>query len=98
MKFPAKLKIGGFTWQVEENGDVSNEGNIFGSTHTRTQKIFLEPGLTKQKLEQTLLHEVMHAVWWQSGLSKMSFDLNVEETIVHALSMGLYQVFCDNNL
>lgn len=98
---PVTIKIGGFLWTIEEHLDVSREGNVYGSTHPTSQKFFLEPNLSPQKKQQTILHEVMHAVWWQSGVDRM-FEgpekHKKEEEIIHALSMGLYQVLRDNEL
>ena len=99
MKIPKTLKIGGFDWAVETSKDVTNQGNCFGATHHRTQKIFLEDESTcgKQKVEHTLLHEVMHAVWWQQGLTETDAD-KYEELVVTAMSMGLYQALKDNKI
>lgn len=100
MKIPATVKIGGFTWKIEEHQGVAEEGGVFGSTHSHTQKIFIEPGLTQQKKEQTLLHEILHAIWWQSGLNaRYKNDKTIiEEEITQAIGHGLYQVLKDNNL
>lgn len=101
MTIPATIKIGGFQWTVEENDKVANEGGVYGSTHHTKQRIFLEPNETQQKKEQTFLHEVMHAIWDNSGLSKRykrDKDGDIEEEIMHALSNGLYQVLKDNDL
>lgn len=96
---PKTLKIGGFIWEVKEDKNVSTEGNAFGSTHPISQKIFLEPGGTTQKQEETLIHEIMHAVWWQSGLStRFKDNPKIEEEVISALSMGIYQVLKDNDL
>lgn len=100
MKVPKKIKIGGFQWRVIESKDISIEGNCFGSTHTDTQKIFLEPGIPEQKRSQTLLHEIMHAIFWTSGLEKIHTGSHrlTEEELVNSLSMGLFQVIRDNKL
>lgn len=101
MLIPTNLKIGGFDWTVEKNQHVANEGSVFGTTHTHTQKFFLDPSTTDQKNEQTLIHEIVHAVMWQSGLGKRLDRFNdnkLEEEIVQSLSMGLYQVLKDNKL
>lgn len=97
MIIPPQLKIGGFQWTVEAHADVAREGDIYGTTHLTTQKIFLDPNIPLQKREQTLLHEIMHAIWWQSGIERGSEDKKLEERVVHSLSMGLYQVLVDNN-
>lgn len=61
------------------------------------QQIFLDPSTTRQKKEQTLLHEILHAISWQSGLVKILNDDKLEENIINSLSFGLYQVLTDNN-
>lgn len=92
-----KLKIGGFEWVVEENEEVAGTNDIFGLNYPKEQKIYLKPGLTKQLKEETLIHEVLHAIFWQTGLDA-EFDDNQEEKIVSTLAHGLYQVFKDNKI
>lgn len=98
-KLPKTIKIGGFTWTVEQDAKVAFEGNVYGSTHHGTQTIFLDPTLTEQKKWQTLFHETIHAVYWQCGLSKdKAIPNDSEEKIIHVLSMGMYQVLKDNDI
>lgn len=97
MKLPKILKIGGFIWKVEERDDVTRQSNVWGTTHCHTQTIYLEPNLSEQKKWQTLLHETLHAVYWQCGLGEdKAIPEEAEEKIIHALSMGMYQVLKDN--
>jgi len=98
MKIPKKLKIGGFIYQVIESQEVVNEGDAFGSFHSRQQKLFIDPNETQQKKEQTLLHEIFHAIFWQTGLLERMKDIKEikEEEIIQALAMGLYQTLKDN--
>lgn len=100
MKVPNKIRIGAFDWTIEESEKIANEGGVFGSTHHRKQRIFLEPNETEQKKDHTLLHEIMHALWWQAGLhERYTKDQKViEEEIISCLSNGLYQVIKDNKL
>lgn len=100
MKIPKKIRINGFDWSVEENEKVAIEGNIFGSAHYVKQRIFLDPDESRQKKEQCLLHEVLHVVFWQSGLKTRFEKVQgvTEEEIVQALSFGIYQVLRDNKM
>lgn len=102
MKIPKKLKIIGFEWRIvsgKDGDDVTYEGNCFGTTHTSTQKIFIDNEATQQNKEKSFVHEILHALWWQMGISKRKdIEKNLEEEIVHPLAQGLYQVLKENNL
>lgn len=99
MKIPNKIKVLGFDWIVDENQNVANEGGVFGSTHHRKQIIFIDPSETQQKKEHTLIHEILHTIWWQTGLTERFKKIeNLEEEVVQTLAHGLYHVLKDNNL
>lgn len=96
-----KIKVGPFIYQVKYSVDVANEGSIFGSCHNNEQIIFLDPNKPKQKIEQTFIHELLHACMFVNGLC-YRFDKDEssskpnEEDIARDMSMTLYQVFIDN--
>lgn len=101
MKIPARIKIMGFEWAIEKDKSVAAEGSVFGSTHTHSQKIFLDPTTTQQKNEQTLVHEILHAIAWQTGLARRLekfSDNKIEEEIIQSLSFALYEVLKENKL
>jgi hypothetical protein len=98
MKMPTGLKINGFNWKIVESDSVAREGNVYGSCHYMTQTIYLDPSSTEQKRKQCLLHEIMHAVSWQSGLSKRMDNSKLEEEVITALSFGIFQVLEDNKM
>ena len=63
-----------------------------------SQKIFLDPNVSAAKTEQTLIHEILHAIWWSYGLKNSELGDKKEEAIVDSMSQGLYQVLNDNDL
>ncbi len=83
MKIPKQVKIGGFIWEIIENADVSREGDNFASTHYRGQKIFIDPREPQQNKDKAFIHEILHAVIWQTGLNerlkRVEKDLTEEE-------------------
>jgi hypothetical protein len=95
-KLPSFLKIGGFRWKLKSDKPVTDQGNCWGSTHPNTQTMYFEPGMTAQKQHQTAIHEVLHAIWWQQGMTKRGFTDAQEEEIVNALAFGIHQVVVDN--
>lgn len=100
MTIPNKIKILGLEWEIKRDSNVAREGNCFGSTHTTKQILFLDPDNTLQHDEEVFLHEVMHAIFWQMGLSKdKDFkDHDIQEKIIHTLSSGLHTVLKDNDM
>lgn len=97
MRIPKKFKIAGMTWTVKYDTAVTHDEGNFGSTHYASQTIYLDPTISKQKQEQTFLHELMHVVFWHFGLTRL-FDDKQEEIIVNAASNGLYHVLLDNKI
>lgn len=65
-----------------------------GAVCHATNTIVVAEGLSPDRERETLLHELMHVVWTQMGLSRGDVD---EERIVDALAKGLTAVLKDNS-
>lgn len=99
MLIPEKLKILGLEWSVTRDQHVSDASYTHGTTVSIRQKINIEPDVTPAHAEQVFLHELIHAVWWQMGLTKLEYlNEKQEEQIVNALANGLYHALKVNNL
>jgi len=89
---PAKIRIGQADYTV----------HMFPETHDATygvcladhQRIYLSPNQTWQQAGNTLLHEVMHAIWHQSGLN--CIDAPTEENVVNIMATWLHLVMTVN--
>lgn len=96
MKIPKTIKIGGFIWQIKQDEAIANDGDTFGSCQYRKQILNITPNETQQKREQCLIHEILHAIIWQTGHKFEKY--NDEDALVQALSMGIHQILKDNKL
>jgi len=99
MKIPKKIKVGPLTYEVFVSKDVTNEGDCWGSTHYRTQKIFLTPDSKEDHREETFVHELLHACLETSGLNFRIEEKDKypsAEEIVRTTATILYQVIKDN--
>lgn len=87
-----KIKIGGMEYQVKEvkfgesNGDVT-----LGECHFETADILINENLSDNRKEQTLFHEMVHAMLFEAG--SVEYD---NEDLVNQLGLIMYQVFKDN--
>lgn len=101
------IKIAGIEWQVEivdefemsekqkeefrKEGHDPDEMIKWGEVTYEKNKINLWSGLSPQKKEQTLIHEMLHAIFHEAG-----FDLDNEDE-VNRISIVLHQVLKDND-
>ena len=93
MKIPNKLKVGGHEYKVEitKTYDEKKEHNNWGQTNHVKLKIYLDEGLANTKMEETFIHELLHAVDSHQG--------NIlKEGQVDKIANTLYAVLKDNNL
>lgn len=95
MQIPKKVRIGGIDYIVKHiprlvsaDGDLCN--GIFDSNKCEIQ-LNSENDLSTVRMEQILIHEVLHGMVFTTGL-----NLEDEEITVNVLSKCLYQVIKDN--
>lgn len=103
MKIPSTLKIAGRTWKVVTSEDMEKQlsmGNWLGRIVQSTGEIHLSVKYRDQDgVSETLIHEILHVLIDNAGLSKTVLsDKDEEEAVVEALCCGLYQVLKDNDL
>ena len=88
---PSLIKIGAVDYTVVLEEKLDGE---YGECFTHLQRIKMTKNQTAQCAGDTLLHEILHAVWNEAGL----FDTKRldEERIVRATATWLKMVFRDN--
>ena len=93
IQLPKTIKVGHFTIEIKVlptniSSDVCNEE---GSFHSRIRTIYLAEDIVergKEDLVNLLLHELMHAIYWNYGLN----DKSTEEDIINAMSNGITEL------
>lgn len=97
MNIPHKVRIGGVDYAVEIGTDpvIVDGKQCFGSIEYASHKILIDKTLGDHAQHScTLLHEIFHGI-----VHDRMIDFGEgadEETIVEALSRGMYQVLADN--
>lgn len=62
---PKSVRIGCYHFRVEVTEFADSEAeNQFGHMNQINQKIRVRPGMSPQKLANTFIHEVLHAIYW----------------------------------
>jgi len=89
MQIPDKIKVGGFTYTVEITDNLETGSESIGEISYKKLAIRLRP-LVKGRMEQSLVHEIVHAVF--DNLGKQGQD----EEEVDRLAGAFYALIVDN--
>lgn len=94
------LRIGGRKWDVHIVSDrhkrLHPEGSASsGVTYHDEGKIYLAREQSETSLEDTLLHELLHAILQTSRGSQAIANAKLEETIVERITPFLHQLLKD---
>lgn len=95
MEIPKTIKNGVHTIEVELVPDLFDWHKDLGSSWAVKNKIKLDSNLSQNRIEETLLHEILHHVWFQMGLDQSGVS-EKEEYIVNTLANGLYPILKEN--
>ena len=87
-----KFKLGAVKWTVEVDNKRGDDREAYGSTYNDESKIILQEKTlgykrTKEAIEQTLYHEVVHAILDTMG----EHELSSNEKFVQQFSLLLHQ-------
>ena len=96
MQIPEKIKIGWRTYSIEqgERRFGSNGGDLYGEIQYEKGEIYLYEGQSEENKWVTLLHEIIHGIFFMTGQS----EYRGNEDLTTLLSENLYQVLKDNKL
>ncbi|VTS14108.1 phage protein [Streptococcus pseudoporcinus] len=84
------VKIGGIVYQIEVKNDLAGEAGNWGETNLKKTTIALDSNMSKQRTDQTLVHEIVHGIFEEAGFEQ-------DEDKVNRLGIVLYQVLKDND-
>lgn len=87
---PDSIRVGPFDFNIVKADSIEDD-TAWGTFHGCTLTIARHQ-LTKAHAADTLMHELLHIIWDIYALG----DGEKEERAVHAISIGLTQVYRDN--
>lgn len=94
MNIPTKVRINGIDYAVYSEKVIVCDGKeLYGQIRYNEAVIGLSMTAcaSKQMMELTLLHEILHGIHQTSGM-----ELENDEAVVEMFARGIYQVIKDN--
>lgn len=90
---PKTLKVSGLDYEIVTDDNLYLDKGATGTHHAEKLVIALHTyGVNEQRLWQTFLHEIIHAI------DEHYMGASLTEQQVVAFASGLYQVLMDNKL
>lgn len=89
-----ELIINGIHYRIEMEPviDLEANGTVMGQTDYPSTSIQLLKSLSKERKEQTLIHEALHAIFYEAGYG------DHDEEMINHLTPVFYQFVKQNNL
>ena len=85
-----KLKILGYNYTIEEQGDSDTIG-AFGNSNSKTQCIHIATDLAPEQKQSTVLHEVIEAINYH-------LSLGLKHDTIMRLETALFQTLRENGV
>lgn len=95
VELPETIKIGGFDYEVQLNPDLLKDGNMHGYADMTDCVIKLCPHPVAAQFANTIIHECIHAMHYNSGVYSL-VDSKVEEHITGVMANEVCRFIQDN--
>lgn len=93
MKIPIKLKIRRSDWTIKFDKDIETTEKAVGLCIRDTKRILISPNQDRNEIEETFIHELLHACWPEDTCSH-----RLEEKLVERVAAVLTKTLRDNKL
>jgi hypothetical protein len=99
MKRPETVKVGPYTYEIVWDDRLGPVSSAMGATNEQLVKLFIDPTNDEQAVRETLVHEVLHAIWKQTSLLVRFPDGAGDsdgETIIQDLAPRIFALLLEN--
>lgn len=99
MKCPTRIRVLGKVYSIEETENVQGgEDHEVLSGHCAPLLCHIQVSTEQhiQQIRDSLLHELLHAIWSESGLCCTIGEERIEEHLVHTLASAILALLRDN--
>lgn len=87
-----RIKVAGTHYEIIREKGLMAEDDVYGNVKYVTAKIRLDSELPPERMQQVLIHELLHAVFYEAGFREH------EEDVVNRVANVLHQVLADNDV
>lgn len=93
---PTIVKIGAHQFEVINQLNMADDHQKYGQSYSGKNRIHIASDIPGSRQLETLMHEILHACWYNQGLNEHKELKEYEEFLVNALAPIVYQVLVEN--
>lgn len=86
-----QFRIAGIPYTVEFKPDLMSDMEALGYVRFETQSIYIDPALPPERMSQTIVHELTHAVLYEAGYTEH------DEEMADRIGKALWQMLIDSS-
>jgi hypothetical protein len=94
-KRPTEVTVLGKPFKVDWVPNLEHDGPVCGVTSPKMCWVMIDASLPESQKQDTLLHEILHAIWYEMGIHNEDKN-EVEETVITRMATGLLNVLRAN--
>lgn len=95
MSFPSRVQVGHKVFAVRYEVGLTKLADVTGGCMPDTEEVLIDSKLGPATERETILHELMHALWHMTLLEK-AIPSAKQEDIIYTLAPGLLLMLRDN--
>lgn len=86
------IKVAGTHYNVMRAQGLASGDRLYGDVNYVIHRIRVDADLSPERAQQTLIHELLHAVFYEAGYDEQ------DEEVIRRVSNVLYQTLADNDV
>ncbi|WP_346234508.1 ImmA/IrrE family metallo-endopeptidase [Lysinibacillus telephonicus] len=91
MQIPSEVMVAGIVYKVDEVSGLHDKHELLGQILYVPCTIEINAESSKERKEQTFIHELTHAIFLEAGIEEQ------DEDMINRVGKVLYQVLKDNS-
>lgn len=82
-ELPKSISVNGIDYEIFTVDEIDSDPLTNGTIYYDKQLIYVKASLAPQRMEQVLLHEIMHAIFYESGLEDTEEEVDILSRIMY---------------
>lgn len=85
------IKVAGVNYNVKHVNKLMDDYDYLGHINYPNNEIKIDEGISEERKAQVLIHEMLHAIFYESGYDEQ------DEDMINRVGITLHQVLRDND-